>query len=231
MTLNPFFSKNSFKVLDLCSSIGIVGIHMYEKLKNLGYDTEVTFVDINKERLTHIPKKPDFKIINGDALKVDVKQKFDVVVLRYALYYFTKEEILLLLNKIYGFLDNGGLFIIISFGNNDDNITNFFTKLHHKIFEIKQIPHSENRVYPPIYDIAEMLMSNSFLIGNKSMELSVWSDSHLAKKYTLEQEHLDYLKQFIETIDTSLKKSINLRNMSGSLVFNIPIFSINAIKT
>lgn len=220
---NPLFPalKKDVEILDLCCGPGHIGkyIAIYFAFKKI--KPKVTFVDINEERLSAIPKTECYTVVKEDIMKFD-KGKYDVISMRNAIYYFDPKTQKKIIKKAYNMLKEQGTFILSSLGTRKDE-AEFHTNVHKLIYEMKNIEYKGEYLDNSFFAV-EMRKAGfdyTCLIDT----LNIWNTNDLAKKYDLSKEEKSRLEDYI------LNSGYDLIFQKDPVIYGMPAYIIHAIKS
>ena len=103
-------NEKRVRILYVCSGPGALGEQLCKELKKEGKTVTLTLHDMSAQHLKQNKNSKTRKIV-GDLLTEHVQQKFDVVIMRSSLDYFSKESLQVNASKrIYSWLPADGLF-------------------------------------------------------------------------------------------------------------------------
>ena len=126
MVDSPFFKqlnrngKTEIEVLDLCCGPGVGGQYIENYLVSMGLEARrVVFMDINDDRLSAIPSKSNYHVVNGDVMNY-IAGQFDVISLRNAIYYFSPDQQKDLMSHTLSLLRRPGCLVIGSLGGSPE---------------------------------------------------------------------------------------------------------------
>lgn len=220
--------KGALRILDLACGPGNAGDYLARKLSQR-YDIEkVTYVDINADRLKTIPNS----LIPQEIVKSDLfdfldktGEKYEVVVLRYAIYYFPEAEQNRLLEAVANAMPKGGCFIISSFGLNDSE-TGFLTGLSVKAMGFKGIRYDGCYVSPK--DLKRRMKAFGFSKFEISEGITVWDIESYSKKFDLNKSQCGDLKDWVASRLREL--GIMFKEENDNLFFESSIYVLKGIK-
>ena len=111
-TLLPFIPrKKLLNILYVASASGELGEILVKKLIKKGHKVKFTITDVSKKHLLE-NKNKNTKKIWGDLLKLNLKEKYDIIIMRSSLDYFpTKKIQIKVLKKLRNWLSEKGILI------------------------------------------------------------------------------------------------------------------------
>lgn len=99
------------KILDMGAGTGLLSLNLLKRHSN----AEFTLIDLSEEMLkiakNRFVNKANFKYITGDYVKYDFEDKYDIIASSLSIHHLKHQDIEFLYNKIYGLLNQGGIFL------------------------------------------------------------------------------------------------------------------------
>lgn len=99
------------KILDMGAGTGLLSLNLLKRHSN----AEFTLIDLSEEMLkiakNRFVNKANFKYITGDYAKYDFEDKYDIIASSLSIHHLKHQDIEFLYNKIYGLLNQGGIFL------------------------------------------------------------------------------------------------------------------------
>lgn len=220
--------KGGITILDLACGPGNAGNFLTEELGSSLKINTITFVDINSDRLQLIRDRsvPE-EIIESDIFDflASTTKYYDLIVLRYAIYYFSQDSKRDLLLGISQIISSGGCLVIASFGIKDSEV-DFLTKLHTKAMAFKNVIYDGK--YISRNDLQDSMEQVGFSDFEFSKGLTTWDVLSFSKKFGLNKVESIKLKQW--TTKACKKFDIPIKERDGNLFFEINTFVLKGIK-
>jgi SAM-dependent methyltransferase len=213
-------------VLDVCSGPGNAGIFVDRELRARGIVvSSVTFLDANEARLGGINGDKRYRLLREDALGYD-SGRFDLVVNRYSIYYFSPEDQDRMLRNSGRMLEPGGCLTVGSFGSSVED-TRFFTGLHKMILDMRGIDYEGAYMTPEA--LSGRLRKAGFAPEKQLMGGTTWNTPGLARKFGLSAEQKAKVDVFVGAEGGKIP-GLGVRRCAGGLEFDMPSFTIHAMK-
>ena len=220
--------KAPLKILDLACGPGNAGDYLARKLSRRFSIEKVIYVDINADRLKTIPNSLiPREIVKSDLFDFLAKtgERYDVVVLRYAIYYFPLAEQNRLLEVVASAMPKGGCCVVSSFGLNDGE-TGFLTELNAKAMVFKSIHY--DGCYVPPKDLKNRMKVRGFLKFELSKGITVWDIESFSKKFNLNKNQYGELKSWAASKCEEL--GLSFKEENDNLYFEVPVYVLKGIK-
>lgn len=212
--------KKSISILYPASANGELGELLAQTLQKRGIHTNLTIFDISKKHLlqNHNSKT---KKIHGDWLSLKLKKKFDVIIIRSSLDYFSNEKMQVrALKKIKGWLEPQGVFFnqAASLSNRTErDLANRIYASNSKIGK---------RHFQCEDDIARIYFKTGFA-GCKKIGIApvLWvSEKEHAQRYSITSKEVARIQRLITRVPSRKRKNIKVTKQGYRMRFLFPIY-------
>lgn len=207
----PYLPGRPLNILYVASASGLLGEKLIERL---GAGT-LTLIDISKQHLDE-NKNPETEKIYADLLKVNLKRRFDLVLMRSSLDYFPSHDLqVMALSKIRQHLLPGGLFI---------NQPAFLEDTHER--DIASEIYTKTRKIGDRYfqssDLSDLYQQAGFIHFEKIGEGNplVLTEQDHKSRYGISPSTIERIRRIIP----SGAKSMRVTASGYELTFRFPIF-------
>ena len=218
----PFLpKKKQLDILYPASASGLVGESLVKKLKQKGVDSKLTLVDISKKHLKENKNSKTRKILQ-DITDLELDKKFDVILMRSSLDYFSSEKLQIrVLRNIRKHLKEEGVFF-----NQAASMPSLTErKLADKIYASnKKIG---RRHFQCKADVKKLYIKSGFKkfkkIGNAPI-LLVTEKEH-AKRYGFNSQQIVKIKELVAKVPEKKRPKIQTTKEGYKISFVFPIYA------
>lgn len=208
----------NYKVLYVCSGTGLLGEYVCNYLRKIGKKPALTIVDASLKQLKE-NKNPHTRKIVGDALYLQLGEKFDLVIMRSALHYFPSAKLQVkVLKHIARHLAPRGVFInqcVTLSSEKERDLANKCRPL--KMGKRRFLSPADIR---PIYTRAGLTVK---LIGY-APPIVITSQYHV-ERYGLLQRDVRQIMRLIARVPESLRPNVKLTKVGYLFYEEFPIYA------
>jgi len=188
--------KKELKILYAASASGLLGEALVARLRKHDIKAKLTLVDLSKEHLDE-NKNPETTKICADLLNVDLRDTFDVVLMRSSLDYFPDDEMQVqLLRRIRHWLGPGGVFLnqlaaLVSKEDRDtvDEVYRSNRKFGKRHFQCEE----------DIYSVYEKAGLNVKKIADANCPELLLTEWEHKERYGIDEEDVKQVQRILET--------------------------------
>lgn len=194
--MRPNLPKN-MKLSDFGSADGLFGSFFKKELEMQGYSVHLTIIDIIQE---HLDQNRDDTIttIQKDLLDLNLKQVFDLGLMRSVLHYFDMKNQPIVLRNIYESIKEGGYFLSQNFVQKEEDLE-LYSELNQMI--------GKNFQLIDRHGLLKLLIDAGFK-EIQEIDSDIWYHSHgdLKKRYGLGDVEIDLMRERV--VERKSEKSL-----------------------
>ena len=207
-------------ILYVCSGTGLLGEYICSKLLQEGYKTKLTLLEASKEQLSQNKNKNTKKLCK-DLLKLNSKNKYDLIIMRSSLDYFYKiKDQIKALKVIKKHLLTKGLFI--------NQCAAFPSIIERNLAD--KIYSSNNKIgkrhFQSFEDVATIYTKSDFkeLRFVKEAPIMKLTEKEHIERYKLNDKEVNKIQTLMKKLNKKDRPNFNVTKQGYKMNFHFPIF-------